>query len=249
MAAIIAVYLGGIAVLLGAVLLFVRWRIALPLLAAGLAAGSVGLILPAPERNSPSARTRLDDLVPRYQFHERHQVATVASCARAYQALLNVTAGEITFFRTLTWIRRLGRPGAESILNPPADAPLLKVATRSGFMLLANQEDREIVLGTVVLMPPGGRRPENPDQFTTLSEPGYGKAALNFHWEPTGTGGCIVTTETRVFATDPEARRTFGKYWRVIYPGSALIRRMWLRAVKRRAERGEVLAPSAANGH
>jgi len=25
-------------------------------------------------------------------------------------------------------------------------------------------------------------------------------------------------------------------YWRVIYPGSALIRRMWLRAIKKRAE-------------
>ena len=31
------------------------------------------------------------------------------------------------------------------------------------------------------------------------------------------------------------ARRRFAAYWRVIYPGSAIIRRMWLRAIERRA--------------
>jgi len=31
-------------------------------------------------------------------------------------------------------------------------------------------------------------------------------------------------------------RQRFQLYWRVIYPGSALIRRMWLRAIKQRAE-------------
>ncbi len=46
----------------------------------------------------------------------------------------------------------------------------------------------------------------------------------------------LVTAETRVYATDASARRRFARYWRVIYPGSALIRRRWLRAMKRRAE-------------
>ena len=33
-----------------------------------------------------------------------------------------------------------------------------------------------------------------------------------------------------------QATRGFAAYWRVIYPGSALIRRMWQRAIKQRAE-------------
>jgi hypothetical protein len=50
--------------------------------------------------------------------------------------------------------------------------------------------------------------------------------------------------------TDRAYRRVFAAYWRVIYPGSALIRRMWLRAVKRRAESpvgqaGVVAGPAA----
>jgi hypothetical protein len=48
--------------------------------------------------------------------------------------------------------------------------------------------------------------------------------------------GVRVTTETRVFADNAAAARRFAVYWRVIQPGSDLIRRGWLRAIKRRAE-------------
>jgi len=34
----------------------------------------------------------------------------------------------------------------------------------------------------------------------------------------------------------PAEMLLFSRYWRVIHAGSALIRRMWLRAIKRRAE-------------
>jgi hypothetical protein len=47
-----------------------------------------------------------------------------------------------------------------------------------------------------------------------------------------------VTTETRILGTDAAGRRNFGLYWRVIHPGSAFIRRMWLAAIKKRAESG-----------
>ncbi len=59
---------------------------------------------------------------------------------------------------------------------------------------------------------------------------------MNFLIEDAGLGACTVTTETRVYATDASTSRRFAGYWRVIYPGSALIRRMWLRAIKHRAE-------------
>lgn len=37
-------------------------------------------------------------------------------------------------------------------------------------------------------------------------------------------------------AADPRATRAFAAYWRMIHPGSALIRVMWLRAIRLRAE-------------
>lgn len=155
-----------------------------------------------------------------------------------WDAVKSVTADEISFFRVLTWIRRLGRPGPESILNAPERLPVLEVATRTSFLLLAEEPGREIVVGTVVLAPPGtpfsGER--TPERFRALEAPGFAKATMNFLVEDRGGDTCVLTTETRVHATDDSSRRRFAAYWRVIYPGSALIRRMWLRAIRLRAE-------------
>lgn len=65
----------------------------------------------------------------------------------------------------------------------------------------------------------------------------YAKAPMNFLVEEIEAGNCRVRTETRVFATDAAARRRFATYWRLIYPGSSVIRHMWLRAIRMRAMR------------
>jgi hypothetical protein len=36
---------------------------------------------------------------------------------------------------------------------------------------------------------------------------------------------------------DAAARRAFAHYWLVVRPGSGAVRRSWLRAIRRRAER------------
>jgi len=159
---------------------------------------------------------------------------------RAFEAIRAVTAGEIPLFRALTWIRRLGRSGSEGILQAPEQLPLLDVATRNSFLLLAQESGRELVIGTIVLAPPGTRiTSRDAEAFKALTQPGFAKATMNFLIEPMGSGRSLITTETRVFATDASSRRRFAAYWRVIYPGSALIRRMWLRAIKLRAEQAK----------
>ncbi len=204
----------------------------------GLIVAAVGAFLPAPDTRVEFIRTQLDEFAPVYQFHEVHRIHVRASRDRAYRAIKEVTADEILLFRTLTWLRRLGRSGPESILNAPERLPLLEVATRTSFLLLAEKPEREVVIGTLVLAPAGVRikAQPTPQDFKALDAPGFAKATMNFRLEDVETDTCVVTTETRVYATDASARRRFGAYWRVIYPGSALIRRMWLRAIKRRAE-------------
>ncbi len=64
---------------------------------------------------------------------------------------------------------------------------------------------------------------------------GYTLATMNFLIADNGQGGSFVSIETRVFANSPAARRRFAAHRRVIYPGSAFIRRMWLCAIQRRA--------------
>ena len=59
---------------------------------------------------------------------------------------------------------------------------------------------------------------------------------MNFLVRPDDHGGSTISTETRIYANNQSALRRFAIYWRVIHPGSDIIRRMWLRAIKRRAE-------------
>jgi hypothetical protein len=247
------VYAGLIVALLGGVSLVKPLRFlglqsrpqAAFLIGLGLFIAVVGAALPAREVRVAVARTRLDDFLPVYQFSEVHSIRVTAPKDRVYRAIKGVTPDEILFFRTLTWLRRLGRPGPENILNVPEGMPTLEVATRTGFLLLAEEPEREIVIGTVVVAPRGWRSKESPtpEDFKAVREPGFAVAAMNFQIEDVGPGACTVTTETRVYGTDGSARRRFARYWRVIYPGSALLRRMWLRAMKRRAE---APAPSSA---
>jgi len=197
----------------------------------------VGLTLPAPESRVTKVRTRLDEFMPVWQFRERHTIRIAAPPARVFEAIRNVRADEISLFNALTWIRRGGRQLPESILNAGDSAPLLDVATRNGFVYLADDAPKELVVGTVVVAPPGARGALTPQTFKTPLPPGFALAAMNFAVAPDGPDDSLVSTETRVFANSAAARRRFAPYWRIIYPGSALIRRMWLRAVERRATR------------
>ena len=208
------------------------------LLALGLVFVVAGGILPAKEERIVTPRYALDEFAPVYQFNEFHSILIRAPRERVYHAIKLVTADEILFFRTLIWIRRFGRTGPESIMNAPERQPLLAVATRTSFLLLRDEQNREIVVGTAVVAPPGWRPSSHPtpEDFKAFHEPGFALAAMNFFLEDANPGACRVTSETRVYATDLSVGRRFAAYWRVIYPGSALIRRMWLRAIALRAE-------------
>jgi hypothetical protein len=205
------------------------------LLAAACALVVTGFAMPSPESRVDSARTELDRYFSSWQFGERHVLDVSAPPDRVYRAVKEVTADDIRLFRTLTWIRRLGRRGPTSILNAPERTPILDVAARSGFRILTDSL-HEIVVVTLVAVPRAYAGPPTLEEFRTLSRPGYAKAGINFVIEPISPVASRVITETRVFATDAVTAARFKRYWRVIYPGSALIRVMWLRAVKRRAE-------------
>jgi hypothetical protein len=178
---------------------------------------AIAIAWPAREERVTTPGTHLDEAMPVWQFAERHATHISAPPQRVFDAIRRVTASEILFFRALTAIRRFGRPGREDILNAPEHLPLLDVATRTSFRYLADDPPREIVVGTIVV------------------PPNAAVATMNFLVTPDATGS-VLSTETRVFARNASARRRFAIYWRVIHPGSDIIRRMWLRAIKRRAE-------------
>jgi hypothetical protein len=206
---------------------------------AGVGIAILAALLPVTERRADKRQSHLDDFMPRWQFDERHAIVVAAPPATVFEAIRKVSADEIRLFGLLTSIRRGGRKGPESIVNAPAQQPLLDVATRTTFVWLADEPPRELVVGTIVAAPQGFRRrggKVTPELFGRPLQPDFALAAMNFIVAPDGRGGSLVSTETRVFANDRSSMRRFAAYWRLIRPGSDIIRRMWLRAIKRRAE-------------
>lgn len=221
---------------------------ALAVACGGLALVAVGMMLPAGLTRVAGRESLLDEWMPEWQFSERHSLRVQAAPDEAWRAIREVTADEIALFRALTWIRDPHWPGTRregNIMNPSAGKPILDQAMAGGFRLLAESQTadapREIVLGTLVMWDGTTRFTEEQSGQERirrlLATPGNAVATINFRVGDDGGGWCTVSTETRVFATDDSARRRFARYWRVIYPGSSLLRYTWLRAIKRRAER------------
>ena len=175
----------------------------------------------------------LDDHMPAWDVREHHSIDVAAPAERTLAAALAVTRGEVRSIGVLMGIRSLGLRRRGRL-----DAPLIDGFTRMGFGALGEAED-EVAFGGVgrFWTPSGGLRRVAPEDFAGFGEPGYAKAGFNFVVAPGRDGGCVLSTETRVVATDAHARRRFRAYWTVIRPGSGLIRRNWLRAIRARAER------------
>ena len=187
-----------------------------------------------------AASSHLDRLLPDPDVRDRHAIRVAAPASDVFRASKEVTPAEMRLMRVLMSIRlfpavllRRRRPRLD------ATRPLLEVLRRGGFEVLAEDPGREIVIGLIdkPWRLTGGRpvRFAGPDEFERFDVPGHARIATNLLVEP-GTPTRLVT-ETRVGATDDGARRTFRRYWFLIRIGSAGVRRSWLGAIRRRAER------------
>ena len=165
--------------------------------------------------------TLLDRVLPDWHVREVHATRVDAPPERVFDAMRAVTLAEMPVARVLMRLRGLGASGAR---------PVLEEALRS-FSVLAEEPGHELVLGVVgrPWRPRGGQRPDA--DFASFAEPGYAKMALAFRLD-----GNRLSTETRVLLTDARSWRAFRCYWLVVRPFSDLIRRVWLRAIRQRAE-------------
>jgi hypothetical protein len=189
--------------------------------------------------------TVLDRLVPSFQAVERHSTTIAASPDQVWAALSQVTASELRVFRVLMGVRALpGRLARSPRARFDADEPLLGWAVRFGFSILGEDARRELVVGAIGqpwrLAGGRGMAVAGGQDFAAFDQPGYAKMAANFRLDLIAGGRATrLSTETRVACTDPSSARRFGRYWRLIRPASGAIRRSWLTAIKRRAERAD----------
>jgi hypothetical protein len=188
------------------------------------------------------ASTVLDRLLPTFQAVERHSAMIVAPAGQVWAALTQVTTGELRLFRLLMGVRVL--PGR--VLGSPRarfdiEEPLLAWAVRFGFTILGEDVRRELVVGAIGQpwrLTGGGMAVAGGKEFAAFDQAGYAKMAINFRLDAMAGGrGIQLSTETRVACTDATSACRFARYWWLIRPASGAIRRSWLTAIKRRAER------------
>ena len=178
----------------------------------------------------------LDRLIPDYDIVERHGIRVDAPPEVTFDAACQVDFQESAVIRAIVRARELmlgTRPG------PAASARGLLAEMRAmGWGVLAEEPGREIVMGAVTKpwQPNVTFRALPAETFAAFNDPGYVKIAWTLRADPDGAGS-IARTETRAVATAADARRRFRRYWRRVWPGIVLIRRLALRLIKRDAER------------
>lgn len=205
-------------------------------LAAGAALALVGLFWPAPLVRVAQRATLLDTVMPEYQFSERHSARVHADPARVLQAVRQSTFRDMKSLLTLLKFRGAAlRHDDSSAFREWQDKPILDSFVASGYVLGGGA--REIVAcGGANLAAAAPLRARTLQEFAAYREPRAVKIAFGFDVKDAGDGWSSITAETRVVATDVASRGGMARYWRLIVPGSGLLRRQWLDGIKRRAE-------------
>jgi hypothetical protein len=174
----------------------------------------------------------LDAALARYDFAERHQLVAPAEPAAVYAALRRLDLSRSRVIRWLFLLRGLPALFTRARRRGPPLHLTMDSLLRSGFVLLADDAPREMVLGLAgrFWTPSGGRVLLTAAEFQSFEQPGYAKVAWNFTLAPAGGGRTLLSTETRVLCYGATARRCFRIYWLLIRPFSGWIRMEMLRA-------------------
>jgi len=176
---------------------------------------------------------RLDDFLPRYQFVEYHETQVHAPMERVTEAVRKVSFMDIPLAVFLLRVRHWAV--GETAYEETNSRPILDLFAEpgNGFLALDTGNPQEIVYGMVGRPWSNELPPElsGSEEFLAFDAAGQIKVAFNFRCLDQGDGRIRVSTETRIMGNDAESQRIFARYWRIIYPGSSIIRRVWLDAI------------------
>jgi hypothetical protein len=156
----------------------------------------------------------IDDVLPAYDAREVHSVRLALPPGEAIELALATPIAADPLVRLLFRLRGLHARGT-----------IGEALAHLGLGVL-ERRDGEVVFGAsgTPWRPGGSIRP------LADARPGSVRMATDFR-----SDGARLWTETRIQAVDETARRAFRRYWWIVGPFSALIRRRWLAQIARRA--------------
>jgi len=178
----------------------------------------------------------IDEWMPVWDAVERHETRIRAPREAVWPAVRTLDLARSPVIAVLFALRSLpgllSRGPRRKALGTTMDGLL-----RNGFVLLGERSGEELLLGLAgrFWRPSGGVVRLTADQLRTFDRPGHAVATWDFTLAEDGDG-VRLATEPRVRCTDEASRRSFRRYWTVVGPFSALIRREMLRSIRRAAE-------------
>ncbi|HPS12743.1 MAG TPA: hypothetical protein PLB87_05650 [Prolixibacteraceae bacterium] len=184
-----------------------------------------------------NTQQHLDSLLKSYTFNEYHEVTIGASPEKIKETLKTTGVKDIPVVLLLMKIRGIADENKDMSDSATNNRPCTDTFTTPDFNFIV-ADSSELI--TLMILKASGKTPPPEittfDEFRAFNQPGYVKVVVNFRFIPLGNNKTLLSTETRNLATTPRDNRIFGRYWRIIYPGSAIIRRVWLNDVAKKAE-------------
>jgi len=116
---------------------------------------------------------------------------------------------------------------------PPQRMELNGLPDRGDWVRLADDRPREFVFGVIGRFWGGQTHWQQIDatEFAGFDRPGFAKIANSLSLRPYGDRRTLVSYEACTQATDPQSRRDFLLYWRIVRPGVRIVMRSMLAAI------------------
>lgn len=189
----------------------------------------------------------LDRFIPAPEVRERFEIVIAAPADRVMQVAASFDLQSLPIVKAIFWLRERLMGAAP---GPPRVPQGILSETRSlGWGTLVEEPGRLIVCAAACQPWRADVKftPIAPEQFAAYAQPDQVKIAWTMEAEPVAPAITRFAQETRVVATDAQARVKFRRYWRWARFGIIAIRLLMLPAVRRTAQR-QWAASSRANG-
>jgi hypothetical protein len=178
----------------------------------------------------------IDGFIRNADVADSHEILVRAPADLVFDVARNLDLLSIPLIHAIFRLReRLFRLRSEPRARPQG---MVAETLALGWGILVERPHRELVMGAVTqpwvaevkfrAIPAG--------QFSSFAEPDLVKIAWTLEVEPINARLTRFRTQTRVLATDENARRKFRRYWRLTGAGIILIRWLANRAIRRASE-------------
>jgi uncharacterized protein YndB with AHSA1/START domain len=190
-----------------------------------------------PARHPPNEL--LDRFLPNPEVDEYHQLEVRAPAAITLAAAKELDLQASPIVKCIFWLRAIPTLLRGEPFRPQGSRGLVAETLAQGWGVLAEEPDREIVVGAYTQPWHEQVRfhPLPPEEFAGFNQPGYVKIVWTLQAETLGPDASLLVTRTRAVATDPQSCKRFRRYWAPMSAGIILIRFAGLPLMRKEAER------------